>query len=78
MTAMKTASTAGVRAPLALIGIGALAMVVLEALNPQYDPVGETISRYVHGTAGWLLPAALLAAGAASAVLTVRLGAGGQ
>ncbi|MFD5620947.1 DUF998 domain-containing protein [Streptomyces yangpuensis] len=78
MTATNTASTAGVRAPLALIGIGALAMVALEALNPEYDPVGETISRYVHGTAGWLLPAALLAAGAASAVLTVRLGAGAR
>ncbi|MEW2587890.1 DUF998 domain-containing protein [Streptomyces virginiae] len=75
MTATNTAA-AGIRAPLALIGSGVLAMAVLEALNPEYDLIGETISRYVHGTAGWLLPAALLAAGAASAVLTVRLGTG--
>ncbi|MEC4573852.1 DUF998 domain-containing protein [Streptomyces virginiae] len=75
MTATNTAA-AGVRAPLALIGSGVLAMAVLEALNPEYDLIGETISRYVHGTAGWLLPAALLAAGAASAVLAVRLGTG--
>ncbi|WP_411076556.1 DUF998 domain-containing protein [Streptomyces sp. cmx-4-7] len=76
MTATNTAPAAGVRAPLTLIGTGALAMVAVEGLNPQYDLVGETLSRYVHGTAGWLLPAALLAVGAASAVLAVRLGAG--
>ncbi|MYS09661.1 DUF998 domain-containing protein, partial [Streptomyces sp. SID6041] len=56
--------------------IGALAMAALETLNPEYDLLTETLSRYVHGTAGWLLPAALLAVGAASAVLAVRLGAG--
>ncbi|MCX5129975.1 DUF998 domain-containing protein [Streptomyces sp. NBC_00193] len=76
MTATNTASAAGVRAPLTLIGIGALAMAALETLNPEYDLVSETLSRYVHGTAGWLLPAALLAVGAASTVLAVRLGAG--
>ncbi|MFF3957284.1 DUF998 domain-containing protein [Streptomyces sp. NPDC001890] len=76
MTATNTAPAAGVRAPLTLIGIGALAMAAVETLNPEYDLVSETLSRYVHGTAGWLLPAALLAAGAASAVLAVRLGAG--
>ncbi|WP_411070647.1 DUF998 domain-containing protein [Streptomyces sp. cmx-4-25] len=76
MTATNTAPAAGVRAPLTLIGTGALAMVAVEGLNPQYDLVSETLSRYVHGTAGWLLPAALLAVGAASAVLAVRLGAG--
>ncbi|GAA1406756.1 hypothetical protein GCM10009639_54920 [Kitasatospora putterlickiae] len=76
MTATNTAPAAGVRTPLALIGIGALAMAAVETLNPEYDLVSETLSRYVHGTAGWLLPAALLAVGAASAVLVVRLGAG--
>ncbi|MFJ7158816.1 DUF998 domain-containing protein [Streptomyces sp. NPDC101118] len=75
MTATNTAPAAGVRAPLTLIGTGALAMAAVETLNPRYDLVSETLSRYVHGTAGWLLPAALLAVGAASAVLTVRLGA---
>ncbi|MFB6842694.1 DUF998 domain-containing protein [Streptomyces sp. NPDC056361] len=73
-TTMRTvATTAGVRAPLALIGTGALAMTAVELLNPRYDLVGETLSRYVHGTAGWLLPASLLAVAAASAALTARL-----
>ncbi|MFD6418680.1 DUF998 domain-containing protein [Streptomyces sp. NPDC060194] len=76
MTAAHTAGAAGARAPLTLIGVGAAAMAALEALNPQYDLVSETLSRYVHGTAGWLLPAALLAVGAASTVLAARLGAG--
>ncbi|MER5349248.1 DUF998 domain-containing protein [Kitasatospora sp. NPDC002551] len=76
MTATNTAPAAGVRAPLTLIGSGALAMAAVETLNPEYDLVSETLSRYVHGTAGWLVPAALLAVAAASAVLVVRLGAG--
>ncbi|MGW1226996.1 DUF998 domain-containing protein [Streptomyces sp. NPDC001515] len=76
MTATDTAWNAGVRAPLGLIGIGALAMAAAEALNPEYDLVSETLSRYVHGTAGWLVPVALLAVGAASAVLVARLGVG--
>ncbi|MFI9019166.1 DUF998 domain-containing protein [Streptomyces griseus] len=76
MTVTNTAAGARVRGPLALIGLGALAMAAVEGLNPDYDLVSETLSRYVHGTAGWLLPAALLAVGAASAVLTVRLGSG--
>ncbi|WP_078848811.1 DUF998 domain-containing protein [Streptomyces sp. NRRL F-4428] len=78
MTATNTACVAGVRPPLALVGIAGLAMAVLEALNSEYELVGETISRYVHGTAGWLLPAALLAVGTASAVLTIRLGTGAR
>ncbi|MEV5604608.1 DUF998 domain-containing protein [Streptomyces sp. NPDC052299] len=76
MTATDTAPAAGVRAPLTLIGIGALAMAAVETLNPDYDLVSETLSRYVHGTAGWLVPVALLAVGAASAVLVARLGGG--
>lgn len=76
MTATHTAPAAGARAPLTLIGIGALAMAMVETLNPEYDLVSETLSRYVHGTAGWLVPAALLAVGAASAVLVARLGGG--
>ncbi|MGW8365156.1 DUF998 domain-containing protein [Streptomyces wedmorensis] len=75
-TARPARTAAGVRAPLALIGAGALAMVMVEMLNPEYDLVSETLSRYVHGTAGPLLPAALLAVGAASAVLAARLGPG--
>ncbi|MFF8810364.1 DUF998 domain-containing protein [Streptomyces omiyaensis] len=76
MDATGTAATAGVRAPLALIAGGALAMTAVELLNPGQDPVSEVLSRYVHGTAGALLPAALLAVAAASAVLAVRLRGG--
>ncbi|XIE80945.1 DUF998 domain-containing protein [Streptomyces sp. SBR177] len=78
MTTTSTAPTAGVRVPFTLIGIGVLAMTAVETLNPEYDLVSETLSRYVHGTAGWLLPAALLAVGAASVVLATRLGADGR
>ncbi|MFB7940868.1 DUF998 domain-containing protein [Streptomyces sp. NPDC056049] len=66
----------GVRFPLALVGAGALAMAAVELLNPGYDLVSEALSRYVHGTAGVLLPVALLAVGAASAVLAARLRGG--
>ncbi|MFE6905473.1 DUF998 domain-containing protein [Streptomyces erythrochromogenes] len=76
MATTKAAPGAAVRAPLTLIGIGVLAMAAVELLNPEYHLASETLSRYVHGTAGWLLPAALLAVGAASALLVVRLGAG--
>ncbi|MGW6916997.1 DUF998 domain-containing protein [Kitasatospora sp. NPDC054939] len=74
MTTTTTPGTSTVRTPLALITAAALAMTAVEVLNPGYDLASEAISRYVHGTAGWLLPAALLAAAAASAVLTARLG----
>ncbi|WP_411112122.1 DUF998 domain-containing protein [Streptomyces sp. c-19] len=85
MTATNTAPAARPRtpltkrtklAPLTLLATGALALAALEMLNPAYDLVSETLSRYVHGRAGWLLPAGLLAVGAASAVLAIRLGAG--
>ncbi|MEU9713863.1 DUF998 domain-containing protein [Streptomyces sp. NPDC047976] len=76
MTTTHTASASGARAPLTLIGTGVLAMAALETLNPEYDLVSETLSRYVHGTSGWLLPAALLAIATASTILAIRLGAG--
>ncbi|MFI5530676.1 DUF998 domain-containing protein [Kitasatospora sp. NPDC051853] len=69
---MKSVNTTG--AGLALIGGGALAMVAVEGLNPRYALVSETLSRYVHGTAGGLLPLALLAVAAASGLLALRLG----
>ncbi|MCB5164743.1 hypothetical protein LG634_07835 [Streptomyces bambusae] len=75
MTSTNTRPAGGGRAPIVLLGAGALAMAALETLNPGYSMVSETLSRYVHGTAGRLLPAALPAVGAASAVLTVRIGA---
>ncbi|MFE9041215.1 DUF998 domain-containing protein [Streptomyces sp. NPDC007818] len=74
--AARATAGAGVRVPLALIGAGALAMAAVELLNPGYDLISEALSRYVHGTAGGLLPAALLAVATASAVLTARLPGG--
>ncbi|GAA3058027.1 hypothetical protein GCM10017562_23670 [Streptomyces roseofulvus] len=76
MTTMTRTTTAGVRAPLALIGGGVLALTAVELLNPRHDPLSEALSRYVHGTAGLLLPAGLLAVAAASAVLAARIEAG--
>ncbi|MFJ5707059.1 DUF998 domain-containing protein [Streptomyces sp. NPDC093105] len=78
MATTMTTTTTGVRAPLALIGTGALALTAVELLNPGYDPLSETLSRYVHGTAGLLLPAGLLAVAAASAVLAARLRGAGR
>ncbi|MFD8014871.1 DUF998 domain-containing protein [Streptomyces sp. NPDC058955] len=75
-TARTTTAGAG-RAPLALLGAGALALTAVELLNPGYDLLSEALSRYVHGTAGLLLPAGLLAAAGASAVLAARLRGGG-
>ncbi|MDX2290973.1 MULTISPECIES: DUF998 domain-containing protein [Streptomyces] len=76
MTTMTRTTTAGVRAPLALIGGGVLALTAVELLNPRLDPLSEALSRYVHGTAGLLLPAGLLAVAGASAVLAARIEAG--
>ncbi|MFE6227661.1 DUF998 domain-containing protein [Microtetraspora glauca] len=66
-------TTAGVRAGLALIGAGTLALTTLELVNPGHALLSEALSRYVHGTAGLLLPAGLLAVAAASALLAARL-----
>ncbi|MDO3703301.1 DUF998 domain-containing protein [Micromonospora sp. C28SCA-DRY-2] len=55
-----TAGTAG--AVLLIIGAA-------DVLNPQYHPFSETVSRYVNGTAGWLIPAAILGMGLSSLLL---------
>jgi hypothetical protein len=51
------------------LGVAATAIVTADIVNPQYSPVAETVSRYVNGTAGWLIPVAIIGMGVASAVL---------
>lgn len=62
----------------ALLGVSAAAIVAADAVNPEVDPVGEMVSRYVNFTAGWLITVALLGIGVASAGVTwlVRAGVG--
>jgi hypothetical protein len=55
------------RGVLATLGVSTLAIAAADVLNPQYDPLSETVSRYVNGTAGWLTTVAILGIGAASA-----------
>jgi hypothetical protein len=57
-----------------VLGGAFAAIVAVDLLNPQYDPVVEPASRYVHGTAGWLIVVSLLAIGVTSMVLVSRLG----
>jgi hypothetical protein len=62
-----------VRGMLATLGVSALAIAAADVLNPQYNPLSETVSRYVNGTAGWLITVAILGIGAASAALVPLL-----
>jgi hypothetical protein len=52
-----------------LLGLTAATIAAADLLNPQYSPLSEVVSRYVNGTAGWLVTLAILSMGAASAVL---------
>ncbi|MFC9733363.1 DUF998 domain-containing protein [Streptomyces roseolus] len=60
---------------LVVAGVGAAVAGIAAAdlLNPGYSPVTEVISRYVNGTAGWLVTAALLLIAAASGLLLALL-----
>ena len=40
-----------------------VAFLTADLINPQYDPLREPVSRYVNGTAGWLITVAILAMG---------------
>lgn len=62
------------RAVVTMLAATAAAIAAADVLNPQYSPVSETVSRYVNGTAGWLITLAILCMGAASAVLVGQLG----
>ncbi|WP_436532970.1 DUF998 domain-containing protein [Actinoplanes sp. HUAS TT8] len=56
-----------------LSGAAALAIILADLLTPEYDPIGEPVSRYVNGDAGLLITFAILAMGLASAILLWRL-----
>ncbi|GIJ50665.1 hypothetical protein Val02_75510 [Virgisporangium aliadipatigenens] len=58
---------------------GVVLVGVADALNPQWNWVEEMASHFVNGTAGWLIPTALVLFGAASATVTaVVLGSPGR
>ncbi|MDK0521284.1 DUF998 domain-containing protein [Streptomyces sp. ML-6] len=70
----KTSSLAG-------FAIAALALTVSDVVNEGYDPLAETVSRYVNLPHGWLVTVGLLGfalGSAALAVRTVRAGGGGR
>jgi hypothetical protein len=53
-----------------MMGLTAAALCLADLLNPQWSPVEEMVSHYVHGRAGWLTVTALICAAIGSAVLT--------
>ncbi|MGW0779986.1 DUF998 domain-containing protein [Streptomyces sp. NPDC002913] len=57
---------------LAGFALAVLAFTVSDAVNRGYDPMAETISRYVNLPHGWLVTVGLLAVAAGSAALAVR------
>ena len=61
-------------AAVAALGLAAAAIAAADLLNPQYSPVSEVVSRYVNGTAGWLVTVAVLSIAGGSAVLVALLG----
>ncbi|MEU3606996.1 DUF998 domain-containing protein [Streptomyces sp. NPDC035033] len=63
----------GSRAVLAAAGTAAAAIAAADLLNPGYSPVTEVISRYVNGTAGWLITTALFLVAGASGLLVALL-----
>ncbi|MFG2334146.1 DUF998 domain-containing protein [Streptomyces sp. NPDC048604] len=62
------------RATVAALAVASASIAAADVLTPQYSPVSEVVSRYVNGSAGWLVTLALIAIGTASVALTVRLG----
>ncbi|MCM1948253.1 DUF998 domain-containing protein [Streptomyces sp. G2] len=63
----------GSRAVPAAIGTAVAAIAAADLVNPQYSPVTEVISRYVNGTAGWLVTTALFLVAGASGLLLALL-----
>ncbi|WP_327657457.1 DUF998 domain-containing protein [Streptomyces sp. NBC_00483] len=59
--------------PAAAVAASVAAIVAADLVNPAYSPVTEVISRYVNGNHGWLITAALLTIGVASAASAARL-----
>jgi hypothetical protein len=52
-----------------MMGVTASGLCLADLLNPQWSPVEEMVSHYVHGRAGWVTDAALASAAIGSAVL---------
>ncbi|MER5496146.1 MULTISPECIES: DUF998 domain-containing protein [unclassified Streptomyces] len=70
----KTGSLAG-------LAVAVLALTASDVVNKGYDPLAETVSRYVNLPHGWLVTVGLLGialGSAALAVRTVRAGGGGR
>ncbi|KOX16602.1 MULTISPECIES: DUF998 domain-containing protein [unclassified Streptomyces] len=58
---------------LAGFAVAVLAFAVSDAVNEGYDPLTETISRYVNLPHGWLVTVGLLAVAVGSAAVAVRV-----
>ncbi|MEU9200826.1 DUF998 domain-containing protein [Streptomyces sp. NPDC048332] len=58
--------------------VAVLAFAVSDAVNRGYDPLAETISRYVNLPHGWLVTVGLLAVAVGSAAVAVRAGGSGR
>ncbi|MDV5146799.1 DUF998 domain-containing protein [Streptomyces sp. SBC-4] len=56
--------------------VAVLAFAMSDAVNRGYDPVSETVSRYVNQPHGWLVTVGLLAVAAGSAAVAVRTAGG--
>ncbi|WP_328943867.1 DUF998 domain-containing protein [Streptomyces sp. NBC_00250] len=67
----KTISLAG-------FAVAVLAFAISDAVNRGYDPLAETVSRYVNLPHGWLVTVGLLAVAVGSAAVAVRAAGSGR
>ncbi|MFF4870188.1 DUF998 domain-containing protein [Streptomyces sp. SID5770] len=63
---------------LACFAVAVLAFAVSDLVNGGYDPLTETVSRYVNLPHGWLVTVGLLAVAAGSAAVAVRAAGSGR
>ncbi|WP_432122973.1 DUF998 domain-containing protein [Streptomyces sp. S1] len=63
---------------LACFAVAVLAFAVSDMVNGGYDPLTETVSRYVNLPHGWLVTVGLLAVAAGSAAVAVAVRAAGS
>ncbi|QES06990.1 DUF998 domain-containing protein [Streptomyces venezuelae] len=62
---------------LACFAVAVLAFAISDAVHRGYDPLAETVSRYVNLPHGWLVTVGLLAVAAGSAAVAVRAAGSG-
>ncbi|CAM5467396.1 DUF998 domain-containing protein [Streptomyces narbonensis] len=67
----KTLSLAG-------LAVAVFALALSDVVNRGYDPLTETVSRYVNQPHGWLVTVGLLAVAGGSAAVAVAVRAGGS